>query len=44
MLVLFNGKHNVVFGLIKEVTMRSKDQKGDKEMSNNVLNGLDDNA
>ena len=44
MLVLFNGMHNAVFGLIIEVSMWSKDKKGDEEMSSNVLNWLGDNV
>ena len=42
--MLFNGKHNAVFGLIIEVTMWGKDQKGDEEMSSNILNWLGDDV
>ena len=43
-LVLFNGKHNIVFGLTIEVIMWSKVQKGDEEMPNNVIYWLGDSV
>jgi len=44
MLVLLNGKHNAVLGLIIEVFMWSIDQRGDKEMSSNILDWLGDDV